>query len=164
MRYLQIKNNDVLNGDGLRITIFVSGCDVHCEHCHNPESWDFNCGNEFTEKEENYIFKQLKKPTIDGITFTGGHPLAPQNIETITDLCKKIKTKFPNKTIWLYTGYLYENIKSLDVMQYVDVLVDGPYIHRLRNLTKQWCGSENQRVIDLNKTRELNKIVLKKEG
>ena len=112
MNYLTITHNDMLNGDGLRVVLWVSGCSLHCEDCQNKYSWDFNEGIVFDERSKEEIFSELKKDYISGITITGGHPLEPQNIKEVEQLCKDIKLNFPNKTIWLYTGFIFEKIKN----------------------------------------------------
>ena len=112
MNYLTITHNDMLNGDGLRVVLWVSGCSLHCEDCQNKYSWNFNEGILFDERAKEEIFSELKKDYISGITITGGHPLEKQNIEEIEKLCKEIKINFPNKTIWLYTGFIFEEIKN----------------------------------------------------
>lgn len=160
MNYHKIILNDTANGDGIRVTLFVSGCSLHCSDCHNPQCWSQHSGQPFTDDTIGEIMKELSKSYNSGITLSGGHPLEPYNIEDITSLCKKIKKRFPTKTIWLYTGLLYEDVKEYDVMNYVDVLVDGKYEKDLRDLTLKWRGSSNQRVIDVKKTRECNQIVL----
>ena len=160
MNYHDIKHDDQLNGDGLRITLFVSGCSLHCKNCQNPQTWEKDSGILFDESAKQEIFEELKKDYISGITLSGGHPIEPYNIDEITNLCKEIKERFPKKTIWLYSGWYYEKIKDLDIMQYIDVLVDGPYIDEKRNINLKWRGSSNQRVIDIKQTRQNGEIVL----
>ena len=160
MNYHDIKHDDQLNGDGLIITLFVSGCSLHCKNCQNPQTWEKDSGILFDESAKQEIFEELKKDYISGITLSGGHPIEPYNIDEITNLCKEIKERFPKKTIWLYSGWYYEKIKDLDIMQYIDVLVDGPYIDEKRNINLKWRGSSNQRVIDIKQTRQNGEIVL----
>ena len=160
MNYHDIKHDDQLNGDGLRITLFVSGCSLHCKNCQNPQTWEKDSGILFDESAKQEIFEELKKDYISGITLSGGHPIEPYNIDEITNLCKEIKERFPKKTIWLYSGWYYEKIKDLDIMQYIDVLVDGPYIDEKRNINLKWRGSSNQRVIDIKQTMQKGEIVL----
>lgn len=159
MNYHNIVHDDMLNGDGLRVTLFVSGCSLHCKNCQNKQTWDKDSGIFFDNNAKQEIFKELEKDYISGITFSGGHPLECYNILEVTNLSKEIKEKFPSKTIWLYTGFVYENIKDLEIMKYIDVLVDGPYIDELRDISLQWKGSSNQRVIDINKTKEIGEII-----
>ena len=160
MNYHNIVHNDMLNGDGIRVTLFVSGCTLRCKNCQNPETWDFGGGIEFDQSAKQEIFDELQKPYISGITLTGGHPFEPQNIKEITELCKEIKSRFPQKTIWAYTGYTYEKVKDYKVLDFVDVLVDGNYQDNLRDISLKWRGSKNQRVIDVKQSKLQNKVVL----
>ena len=160
MNYLTITHNDMLNGDGLRVVLWVSGCSLHCEDCQNKYSWNFNEGVLFDERAKEEIFSELKKDYISGITITGGHPLESQNIEEIEKLCKEIKINFPNKTIWLYTGFIFEEIKNYSILKYIDVLVDGRYEKELRDISLKWRGSQNQRVIDVKKSLISSEVVL----
>ena len=149
MNYHNIKHDDMLNGDGIRVTLFVSGCNHHCKGCHNPQTWDFNSGILFDEDAKEEIFEELSKDYISGLTLSGGDPLAPQNRDEILKLCKEIKEKFPNKNIWCYTGYLYEQVKDLPIMNYIDILVDGPFMIDLLDVDFPFRGSTNQRIINL---------------
>ena len=160
MNYLTITHNDMLNGDGLRVVLWVSGCSLHCEDCQNKYSWDFNEGILFDERAKEEIFSELKKDYISGITITGGHPLESQNIEEIKKLCKEIKINFPNKTIWLYTGFIFEEIKNYPILKYIDVLIDGRDEKELRDISLKWRGSQNQRVIDVQKSLYSSEVVL----
>ena len=160
MNYEYISKQDMLNGDGIRVVLWVSGCSLNCKNCQNPETHDPNTGTLWTQESEQELFESLDKYYISGITFSGGHPLEHYNIDTITELSKKIKQKFPNKSQWLYTGYLWENIKDLEIMKYLDVIVDGPYIDELRDISLKWRGSLNQRVIDTQQSLKLNQLVL----
>ena len=146
MRYHQILHDDMRNGDGLRVVLFVAGCEHHCKGCHNPITHDINGGIEFTTKEMEEIAEQLSQDYISGLTCSGGDPLHPANRESIYRLCQWAKAVFPDKTIWLYTGYYFEQIKDLPVMQYIDVLVDGPFVQELADVQYRWAGSTNQRV------------------
>lgn len=160
MNYLAITKDDMLNGDGLRVVLWVSGCSVHCKNCQNAYGWDKNLGKPFTEKEEQGIFNELSRKHCSGITLSGGHPLEPYNIETLTDLCKKIKQKFPSKTIWIYTGWKWEDVKDLEIINYTDVLCDGEFIEELKDNLKHWVGSTNQRVIDVKESLKTGEVVL----
>ena len=160
MNYLTITHNDMLNGDGLRVVLWVSGCTLHCEDCQNKYSWNFNEGVLFDERAKEEIFSELKKDYISGITITGGHPLEKQNIGEIEKLCKEIKLNFPNKTIWLYTGFIFEEIKNYPILKYIDVLIDGRYEKELRDISLKWRGSTNQRVIDVKKSLISSEVVL----
>jgi len=160
MNYHDIKHDDMLNGDGMRVVLFVSGCSLHCKNCHNPQTWDKCGGILFDESAKEEIFTQLSKDYISGLTLTGGHPLEDYNLDEITNLCKETKNKFPNKTIWLYTGFIFEDVKNLEVFNYIDIVVDGPFIENLKNNNLKWRGSSNQRVIDVNKSRANNLTIL----
>lgn len=149
MNYHNIKHCDMNNGDGLRVTLFVSGCSHKCHNCHNPQTWDPDSGILFTDKEKKEIFDELDKDYIAGITFSGGDPLFKANRETVTALAKEIKEKYPNKTIWLYTGYKFEDVYNLPIMKYIDILVDGRFVESLYSPSLHWVGSSNQRVIDV---------------
>lgn len=153
MNYHNIVHDDMLNGEGLRVTLFVSGCNHECKGCQNPTTWDVHSGIIFDNDAKQEIFDQLSQDYIAGITLSGGDPLHPINRSDITMLCREIKTKFPTKTIWCYTGYLYEQVKDLDVMQYIDVLIDGPFDIKHKSPNKPWVGSSNQKVIHLNHSK-----------
>ena len=147
MNYLTIYKSSLSDGLGWRVVLFVSGCSHKCKGCHNPQSWDANAGKPFDDTTKEYLFKAIDKEEIDGLTLSGGDPLFRGNRSDITKLCKEFKEKFPNKNIWLYTGYLYDEIKDLEVMNYVDVVVDGPFILEERDTTIPFRGSTNQRII-----------------
>ena len=150
----------MLNGDGLRTVLWVAGCDHHCPFCQNPETHDPCGGILFDNAAYRELLENLGHDYISGITFSGGDPLYEGNREIITDVAKEIKAHFPNKTIWCYTGSLYENIKDYEIMQYIDVLVDGEFIQSLKDDKLYWRGSSNQRVIDIPRTRETGNICL----
>ena len=160
MNYHNITKDDMLNGDGLRVVLWVAGCNHNCVGCHNPETHCPNSGILFDEEVEKELFEYVKKPYISGMTFSGGDPLYPENREIVTELAKKIKQLIPVKTIWLYTGYLYEQVKDLEIMNYIDVLVDGEFMIDLKDENLKWVGSSNQRVIDIPSTLKQNQIVL----
>ena len=160
MNYHNITKDDMLNGDGLRVVLWVAGCEHHCPNCQNPITWNPKDGLKFRKDEEIEIFKELEKDYVAGITFSGGDPLHPRNRHTVRKLAAKIKKVFPNKTIWLYTGYRYEQVCWMSVMQYIDVLVDGRFVEALKDNTLHWKGSSNQRVIDVQATRKSRKVVL----
>ena len=151
---------DISNGPGVRVSIFMQGCEFHCENCFNKETWDFNSGVPFDENAKKELFEALDKPYIQGVTFSGGHPLENENISTVYELCKEIKEKFPTKDIWLYTGYKFEDITSYLIMKYIDVLVDGRYIEEERDVSLPFCGSKNQRVILVQESLQKGKVVL----
>lgn len=162
MRYHNITKDDMLNGDGLRVVLWVAGCEHHCQGCQNPVTWNPDGGLEMTTGEMQEIYEQLSKDYISGITFSGGDPLHPANRECICQIAKWVKNLYPTKTIWCYTGYLFEEVKDLPVMQYIDVLVDGKFVQGLADATCHWIGSSNQRVIDVQKTLKSGEIVLHK--
>lgn len=149
MRYLNILDCSIADGDGIRVVLFVSGCNHNCLGCHNPESWNCNNGKIFTEETKQKLFKLLDRDYIDGITFSGGDPLFSGNRDEITKLSKEISEKFPSKTQWLYTGYLYDQVKNLEIMKYLDVVVDGPFILAQRDIKLPFRGSTNQNIIKL---------------
>lgn len=150
----------MLNGDGLRVVLWVSGCEHHCPECQNPITWDINDGLEFGESAKKEIFDELSRDYITGITFSGGDPLHTQNREDVGKLVMEISDKFPDKTIWIYTGYEWQDVKDLPFMSKVDVLVDGRFVKTLCDVNIPWRGSSNQKVIDVKQSLKLNKIVL----
>lgn len=162
MNYHHISKDDMLNGEGLRVVLWVAGCEHHCKNCQNPETHDPKSGIPFDDDAEHELLASIVKDHIDGLTLSGGDPLFPLNRHEITTLCEGFKKLFPHKTIWLYTGYTWEQIKDLEVMQYIDVLVDGRYVEELADIKYEWAGSTNQRIIDVQKSLELNEVVLHK--
>lgn len=160
MRYHNITKDDMLNGDGLRVVLWVAGCEHRCPNCQNPITWDIQGGIEFDESAKNEIFDELKKDYISGVTFSGGDPLHTLNRDAVGELINEISEKFPQKTIWVYSGYEWSEVKDLPYMKNVDVLVDGEFVERLKDNRLLWRGSSNQRVIDVKKSLEIGKIVL----
>ena len=166
MNYHNIKKDDQNNGDGLRVTLFLSGCSHHCPECQNPQTWNKRSGIPFDESTLEEIYDELSKDYIAGITLSGGDPLFYDNIAPVCGLLILIKKSFPNKTVWLYTGYNWGYLINsthpnfLPVLKNVDVLVDGEYIKDLRDPQLKWRGSSNQRVIDVQKSLAENKVVL----
>ncbi len=160
MNYHNITKEDMLNGDGLRVVLWVSGCSHRCKNCQNPITWDKNGGLLFDEKVEAELFDALNHEYIDGITFSGGDPMLPENRSEICRLIRKCRDNFPDKTIWLYTGYNFEDILHIEEIKLVDVIADGEFIEKLKDNNIPWVGSSNQRVIDVKKTFEYNRIVL----
>jgi len=160
MNYHNITVDDMLNGDGLRTVLWVSGCDHRCRGCQNPQTWPEMSGIPFDEAAREELFEALSRDYMNGITFSGGDPLFCPNRETIGELIDEIREKLPEKTIWLYTGSLFEEIKSIPMIRKVDVIVDGPYIESLRDTQLHWKGSKNQRVIDVKRTLDEGRIVL----
>lgn len=167
MNYHNITKDDMLNGDGLRVVLWVSGCTLKCPNCQNPQTHPFDSGILFDDEAEKELFEALDKPWIKGITFSGGHPLESQNVFKVKELIIKIRSKFPDKDIWLYTGYRWEMLQlfspvAFEVVKLCDVLCDGPFIEELKDNTSncKWVGSQNQRVIDVQKSLEVGKVVL----
>ena len=150
MRYANIKNLDISNGPGIRVSLFVSGCRRHCKGCFNEVAQSFEYGTRFGSETLVELLRLLSNPHIKGLSVLGGEPLEPENRDTVLDICKAIRVAFgAKKTIWMWTGYSWEDVKDLPVMEYLDVLVDGPFVEEQKNLCLPYCGSENQRVIDV---------------
>lgn len=160
MRYSKIRKMDISNGPGVRVSIFMQGCTFNCKNCFNPETHSFDGGNEFTEETIERVISLCSNENIVGLSILGGEPLHPKNIDGTTALAKCFKEKYPNKTIWVWTGFLFENLKDSEVMKYIDVLIDGQYVDELHSPLLKWKGSSNQRVIDVQKTLKENKIIL----
>ena len=161
MKYANITTCDIANGKDIGVVLWCQGCSLNCPGCQNKCTHAASDGRDFTYKEEDLILDELKKPYISRLTLSGGHPLEPYNIEACTNLCRKVKSEVPTTKIWCYTGWLWENVKDLELVKfYVDVLVDGPYVESKRDITLPWRGSANQRVIDVKASLEKNKVVL----
>lgn len=160
MRYHNITKEDMLNGDGLRVVLWLSGCLHHCKNCQNPITWDPDDGLIFDEAAKQELYEELDKDYISGITFSGGDPLYPGTREELTDLIKEIRSRYPDKTIWVYTGYDWETVRGLELIPYINVLVDGRFVEELKDNNLPWKGSSNQRVIDVQMTRKLGQTVL----
>lgn len=160
MRYHNITHDDMLNGDGLRVVLWVAGCTHQCEQCQNPITWDVEGGILFDEAAHDELMSELRKDYISGITFSGGDPLHPANRDTVAELITEIKSRYPEKTIWLYTGYVWDAIKFLPFIIDIDVLVDGPFQINKKDVKLHWRGSTNQRVIDVKETLRSGQMVL----
>ena len=160
MRYHDITKDDMRNGDGLRVVLWLSGCRHHCPGCQNPVTWDAEDGLLFDDEARREIEEQLEKPYISGITFSGGDPLFPANVEEITEYCRELKECFPHKTIWLYTGEMWEDIQNWDIMRYIDILVDGRFEQEKKDNLLHWRGSGNQRVIAVQESLQSGRVVL----
>ena len=170
MNYATIKPRDIANGPGVRVCLFVSGCTHHCKGCFNQEAWDFDFGQPFTQETIDYILDQLSPSFVKGLTLLGGEPFEPQNQPAIVELLRQIKAKYPEKSIWAFSGYLFDRDIlagrlgdpeiTREYLSYLDVLVDGPFIEAKKNLTLRFRGSENQRLIDVPKSLASGEIVL----
>lgn len=149
MNYIGISKYDTANGPGIRVSLFVSGCRLHCKGCFNPESWSFDAGKPFTAETQAEILRALDSPYVAGFSLLGGDPFEPEHEETLLGLLKAIKARFPEKPLWAWTGRTYEHVKTSPLLPYIDVLVDGPFVERLKieNAKCAWRGSSNQRVI-----------------
>ena len=167
MNYEKIDKCSVSNGLGVRTVLWVSGCDVHCKSCHNQSTWDFNAGQPFTEDTMQEILLTLTKPYISRFTLSGGHPLDPHNAPKVLEIVKRVKMVFPNKDIWIYSGYVWEDIIKdntlKEILECTDVLVDGAYVDELRDISLAFRGSSNQRIIDVKKTLNSNEVILWQE-
>lgn len=169
MHYADIKEFDIANGPGVRVSLFVSGCNHHCKGCFNQCAWDFNYGNDYTEETTQKILDDLDKDYIDGLSLLGGEPLELQNQKGLLPLVKKVKEKYPNKNIWCYTGFDFEkdvvgkmsktNEETKELMNYIDVIVDGKFEEEHKDLSLQFRGSSNQRIIDVKQSLKDKKIV-----
>lgn len=170
MKYADIKKSDIANGLGVRVSIFVSGCTHHCRGCFNQKAWDFNYGKEFNEEATNKIIKELDKPYISGLSILGGEPLEYVNQQGLLPLVKKIKEKFPQKDIWCYTGYKFEEDildnmykkwkETPELLSYIDVIVDGKFEEENKKVGLRFKGSTNQRILDIQKSLKANKAIL----
>lgn len=163
MNYAKIKPVDVANGEGVRVSLFVSGCSHHCKGCFNAELWNYNAGEFFTTETVQEIIDLCSNSYITGLSLLGGEPLDPKNLQQVTILAHVFKKFFPHKTIWCYTGYRWEEVKQLQIMEYIDVLVDGKFVEDLKDPRLKFRGSSNQRIIDVKKSRESGKVFLRKD-
>ena len=163
MNYGKIKPVDVANGDGIRVSVFVSGCPHHCSGCFNQELWDYDAGKLFDNETILHILDLCSKDYITGLSLLGGEPLDPNNIMQMLYLCNAFKRKFPNKDIWCYTGYKWEDVKHLHIMNFIDVLVDGQFVEFLKDPRLLFRGSSNQRIILVKKSLESGKLFLRKD-
>ena len=176
MNYHKIEKTSIANGEGIRVVLWVSGCSLHCRGCHNPSTWNVNSGKHFDETAKKELFEALDKPYIQGITFSGGHPLEDENLDYVRCLISEIKEKFPSKDIWLYTGYTWDKItmrlgeivgndnykrfKYHTIIEQCDVVVDGAYVEEQRDITLKFRGSKNQRLIDVQKSLLEDEVIL----
>lgn len=169
MNYATIKRHDVANGPGVRVSLFVSGCTHHCPNCFNPETWDFTYGNPCDQAVLDEILESLAPSYIKGLSLLGGEPMEPANQESVLEIVRQVRTRYPDKDIWCYSGYLYESLTKgqigdgeivLQLLEQVDVLVDGPFVEELKNPGLRFRGSSNQRLIDLKASRRVGRVVL----
>ena len=169
MNFATIKKRDIANGPGVRVSLFVSGCTHRCEGCFNEIAWDFSYGEPFTDAVENELLEALSPDFIAGITLLGGEPFEPQNQAALVEFLRKMRERYPSKTVWCYSGYTLEQLwgesrarceYTDEMLSMIDVLVDGRFVMEKKNIRLRFRGSENQRLIDLNKTREAGEIVL----
>lgn len=174
MNYLDITKADIANGPGVRVTLWCSGCTVHCPGCHSECSWDFNAGQPFDDAAMNTLMEYIDRPWVQGLTMSGGNPLDMKNVHDVFMICSEFKRRFPQKDLWLYTGYdlsiedfqierktkneVY--LEAKNIVQLCDVIVDGPFVQEKRDVTLRFCGSSNQRLIDVKKTIQNNKITI----
>ncbi|MBR0079615.1 MAG: anaerobic ribonucleoside-triphosphate reductase activating protein [Synergistaceae bacterium] len=160
MHYGAIKKTDIANGSGVRVSLFVSGCRNHCKGCFQPQTWDFEYGQPFTKDTEDEIIKALCPSWIQGFSILGGEPMEPENQKTLLPFIKRIRQKYSDKDIWLYSGYVYEEIKDFELLQYVDVLVDGPFMEEMKDPSLAFRGSRNQRILNVPESLKAGKAVL----
>lgn len=160
MKYGKINKTDIANGPGVRVSLFVSGCRNRCKGCFNPETWSFDYGEPFTMRTIEEILEALSPDYIAGLSILGGDPFEPENSVGVYEICRQAKERYPDKTIWIYTGYLYEDFKDLPIMEYIDVLVDGPFIEALKDISLKFKGSSNQRIIDVQASRSSGSVKL----
>ena len=169
MNYGEIKNFDIANGEGVRVSLFVSGCTHHCKNCFNPETWNFDYGQPFTDETEELILKELAPDYINGLSLLGGEPFEPSNQAVLLPFLRRVKERFPNKTIWCYSGYLFDREllsesrarceHTDEMLSLIDVLVDGEFVQELYSIMLQFRGSSNQRIIDVQKSLASGKVV-----
>lgn len=172
MNYANIKTYSIENGTGVRVSLFVSGCTHHCKNCFNAEAWNFEYGKPFTKETEDEIIEDLRPDYMAGITLLGGEPMEPVNQRGLISLIRRIREELPQRTIWIYSGYVYEDFKdggrahcevTDEILSLCDILVDGPFVEEKKDISLRFRGSENQRIIDLKKTRAAGKVVLAME-
>ena len=161
MRYNKIRKMDISNGPGVRVSIFMQGCTFNCPNCFNPETHDFNGGKEFTQETIDRVLELAKQEYVVGLSVLGGEPMHPKNINGTYKLVKAFKERYPEKTVWVWTGFVYDrDLQGHPAFDYIDVLVDGQFVEALYDFRLEWRGSSNQRVIDIQETLKQNKIVL----
>lgn len=161
MRYNKIRKMDISNGPGVRVSIFEQGCSFNCKNCFNQETHDFAGGKPFTEETMQRLLKLCDNDNIEGLSILGGEPMHPANIEGTAQIAKAFKEKYPQKNVWVWSGFTFDKIKDAEALKYIDVLVDGQYVDKLHDPTLEWRGSSNQRVIDVPKSLAGNTVVKK---
>ncbi len=172
MNYGEIKKVDIANGTGVRVSLFVSGCTHRCKGCFNPDTWNFSFGKEYTEETENDIIEALKPSYIEGLSLLGGEPFEPENQKTLVGLLKRIRQELPGKNVWCYSGYTFEELTgqkksraftdiSAEMLSLIDVLVDGEFVEELKDISLQFRGSSNQRIIDVKESLKSNTVIIK---
>ena len=160
MKYNKIRKMDIADGPGVRVSIFMQGCSFNCKNCFNPETHDFAGGKDFTQNTVNRVLELCDKDYVEGLSILGGEPMHPKNIQGTTELAKAFKEKFPNKSLWVWSGFTFDrDLKDKDALKYIDVLVDGQYVDELHNPKLEWRGSSNQRVIDVQKSLANHSVV-----
>ena len=167
MNYCQIKKTDIANGPGVRVSLFVSGCRHHCKGCFNPETWDFDYGEPFDKQVKEQLLDLLAPDYIAGLTLLGGDPLEKENTQALLPFVKEVRMRYPNKSIWCFTGDVYEKLlerkDARELFEYIDVLVDGPFIESQKNIMFRFRGSQIQRILDIKKSQAAHKAVEWKE-
>ena len=163
MRYNKIRKMDISNGPGVRVSIFMQGCSFHCKDCFNNETWDFKAGKEFNDEVINKVLDLASLPHIVGLSILGGEPMHPNNREGTIKLAKAFKKRYPDKDIWVWSGYLFDELKDIEGLSYIDTLVDGRFVLEQANPTLKFRGSSNQRVIDVKKSLKAGNVVLRSE-
>ena len=163
MRYNKIRKMDISNGPGIRVSIFMQGCSFHCKDCFNNETWDFKAGKEFNDEVINKVLDLASLPHIVGLSILGGEPMHPNNREGTIKLAKAFKKRYPDKDVWVWSGYLFDELKDIEGLSYIDTLVDGRFVLEQANPTLKFRGSSNQRVIDVKKSLKAGNVVLRSE-
>lgn len=163
MRYAQIRSMDISNGEGIGVALFVQGCHFHCKNCFNQETWDFSGGKEWTQDIKEIFLSMINQQHIQRVSILGGEPLTDENFDSVLDLCKEIKSIFPDKIIWLYSGYIFEEIlknqSKKEIFDFIDMLVDGPFVEDQKDFNLHWKGSSNQRVINVQRSLMCGDVV-----
>ena len=162
MRYHKIRKMDISNGPGVRVSIFMQGCEFHCENCFNKETHDFNGGKEFTDDTIKRVLELCENENVEGLSILGGEPFIDENLTDLEKLVKRIKETYPNKKLWIYSGFTYEELleRAKNILNYVDILVDGRYVDELKNYKLKFRGSSNQRIIDVQNSLKENKVII----